>query len=251
MLRAVSPVRSVLKMPASSADYWRSEACQLNQALPKYGLVVMHSGNGSVLDADSGRVYIKPSGMDYDQITPHDIVEVELASGAVLRGPRLPSVDLPHHLYLYRHMPEVRSIVHTHSNHATAFAACLMPIPLCLTAIADEFGDAIPCAPYVDNRDDAIGRAILAHRTTAPAILLGNHGVFAWGSSPQAALKAAVMVEDTARTVYLAKQLGQPSLLSPAEAAKWHERYQSRYGQSAAHAPADSARGSTPARAAA
>lgn len=220
-------------MPTSKAEHWRLEACRLNQALPKYSLVVMHSGNGSVLDPEAGRVYIKPSGMDYDAITPQAIVEVDLASGEVIGGGCRPSVDLPHHLYLYRHMPEVRSIIHTHSNHATAFAACLKPIPLCLTAIADEFGGQIPCTPYVDNEGDSIGRAILAHATAAPAILLGNHGVFAWGPSAHEALKAAVMVEDTARTVALAMQVGQPAILPPAEAAKWHDRYQHRYGQTA------------------
>ncbi len=218
-------------MDASANEALRSEACRLNQALPKYQLVVMHSGNASVLDAESGRVFIKPSGMDYDQITPRDIVEVDLESGRPLPDQRRPSVDLPHHLYLYRHMPSVRSIIHTHSNHATAFAACLKPIPLCLTAIADEFGAEVPCTPYVDNEGDAIGRAILEHHNRAPAVLLGKHGVFAWGDSADAALKAAVMVEDTARTVYLAMQVGQPTVIPAAEAAKWHDRYWNRYGQ--------------------
>lgn len=233
------------------AESWRTQACRLNQALPRHGLVVMHSGNGSVLDPELGRVFIKPSGMDYDEITPDDIVEVDLASGAVTGGERRASVDLPHHLYLYRHMPQVRSIIHTHSNHATAFAACLRPIPLCLTAIADEFGGEIPCTPYVDNEGDAIGRAILAHRTHAPAILLGNHGVFAWGPSANAALKAAVMVEDTARTVYLAMQVGQPALIPPAEAAKWHDRYWNRYGQASPPQTTEAKAGVTHSRAAA
>ena len=99
------------------------------------------------------------------------------------RRPLRPSVDLPHHLFLYRHLPEVGGIIHTHSNYATAFAAVGRPIPLCLTAIADEFGDEIPCCPYVDNEGDHIGEAILKHRNRAPAILLANHGVFAWGPS--------------------------------------------------------------------
>jgi L-ribulose-5-phosphate 4-epimerase len=134
-------------------------------------------------------------------------------------------------LFLYRNLPGVRGIVHTHSNHATAFAACLEPIPLCLTAIADEFGGPIPCAPYVSNEGDEIGRAILMHKTDSPAILLGNHGVFTWGDSVEAALKAAVMVEDVAKTLILARQLGVPRQLTSSEAAVWHERYANRYGQ--------------------
>jgi L-ribulose-5-phosphate 4-epimerase len=135
-------------------------------------------------------------------------------------------------LFLYRNLPEIGGVVHTHSNFATAFAAVGQAIPLCLTAIADEFGDPIPCCPYVDNEGDHIGRAILEHRNRAPAILLGNHGVFAWGGSPQAALKAAVMTEDAAKTVWLAMQLGRPVPLPPEEAEKWYDRYHHRYGQS-------------------
>ena len=233
-------------MDSSVVEKFQADACRLNQALPKHNLVVMHSGNGSVLDPDSGRVYIKPSGMDYDQITPRRIVQVDLATHEVFAGQCRPSVDLPHHLFLYKHMPEVRSIIHTHSNHATAFAACLKPIPLCLTAIADEFGDEIPCTPYVSNEGDAIGRAILAHRTNSPAVLLGNHGVFAWGPSPEAALKAAVMVEDAARTVLLAMQVGQPVLIPSGEVAKWHDRYWNRYGQVSDRAESASAERGSP-----
>jgi L-ribulose-5-phosphate 4-epimerase len=141
-------------------------------------------------------------------------------------------VDLPHHLFLYRNLLEVGGIIHTHSNHATAFAAVgKPPIPLCLTAVADEFGAEIPCAPYVDNEGDHIGQAILEYRNRAPAILLGSHGVFAWGATPRAALKAAVMTEDVAKTVFLALQLGQPATIPPGEAEKWYDRYHHRYGQ--------------------
>ena len=100
-----------------------------------------------------------------------------------------------------------------------------------LTAIADEFGAEIPCAPYVDNEGKHIGEAILKHRNRAPSILMGNHGVFAWGASPKAALKAAVMTEDVAKTVWLAMQIGDPKPISPEEAEKWYDRYHNRYGQ--------------------
>jgi L-ribulose-5-phosphate 4-epimerase len=202
-----------------------------NKALPALHLVVMHSGNASGYDPQSGRVVIKPSGMNYDDITAENLVEVDLASGDVIGSSLRPSVDLPHHLFLYRNLPDIRGVVHTHSNHATAFAACLTPIPVCLTAIADEFGGAIPCTPYVSNEGDEIGRAILSHKTDAPAILLGNHGVFTWGDSVGAAVKTAAMVEDVAKTLILAKQLGEPRQLSSSEAAVWHKRYTHRYGQ--------------------
>ena len=209
----------------------REEVCRVNRLLPATGLVTMHSGNASGIDRARGRVVIKPSGVDYDTMRPEDMVEVDLETGAVVDSRLKPSVDLPHHLFLYRRLPEVGGVIHTHSNHATAFAAVGRPIPLCLTAIADEFGAEIPCAPYVDNEGEHIGEAILKSRSRAPAILLGNHGVFAWGASPRAALKAAVMTEDVAKTVHLAFQLGTPREIPPAEAEKWYRRYHGWYGQ--------------------
>jgi L-ribulose-5-phosphate 4-epimerase len=209
----------------------REKVCQVNKLLPATGLVTMHSGNASGLDRQSGRLVIKPSGMDYDKLTPDNLVEVELNTGKVVGSELRPSVDLPHHLYLYRNMPEVGAVIHTHSNYATAFAAVGRSVPLCLTAIADEFGQEIPCAPYIDNEGDHIGEAIVKHRGRAPAMLMGNHGVFAWGKDPFGALKAAVMVEDVAKTVHLAMQIGQPRTITTEEAEKWYKRYHERYGQ--------------------
>lgn len=209
----------------------RREVCLANQALPQAGLVTMHSGNASGYDPDSDRLVIKPSGVDYDRLTPEMLVEVVVSTGEVVGSGLRPSVDLPHHLFLYRRLEGVRGVIHTHSNYATAFAAVGKPVPLVLTAIADEFGAEIPCAPYVDNEGEHIGEAILKHRNRAPAILMGNHGVFAWGDSPRAALKAAVMTEDVAKTVHLAMQIGAPVPIPPEEAEKWYDRYHRRYGQ--------------------
>lgn len=210
----------------------REEVCWVNKNLPRQGLVTMHSGNASGYDPDAGRLVIKPSGVDYDALTPEMLVEVEVETGEVVAGDLKPSVDLPHHVYLYRHLPDVRGVIHTHSNYATAFAAVHRPVPPVLTAIADEFGAEIPCAPYVDNEGEHIGQAIMQYRNDrAPAILLGNHGVFAWGRSPTAALKAAVMTEDVAKTVHLAQQLGAPEPMAVAEIEKWYTRYHTTYGQ--------------------
>jgi L-ribulose-5-phosphate 4-epimerase len=209
----------------------RIEVCEANWLLPKTGLVTMHSGNASGYDPKSGTLVIKPSGMDYESITPENLVEVDVKTGEIVQGNLKPSVDLPHHLFLYRNMPDVQGVIHTHSNHATAFAAVGRPIPLVLTAIADEFGAEIPCAPYVDNEGEHIGEAILKYKNRAPAILLGNHGVFAWGPSPKSALKAAVMTEDVAKTVWLSYALGQPKEIPAEEAEKWYDRYHNRYGQ--------------------
>ncbi len=209
----------------------RDEVCEANRMLPKLGLVVMHSGNVSGLDPETGRLVIKPSGIDYDTLTPDMLVEVDVKTGAY-DSKLKPSVDLVHHLYLYRKLPDIRGVVHTHSNHATAFAACERSIPVCLTAIADEFGDEIPCAPYASNQGDEIGRSIIENMTNAPAILLGKHGVFAWGKSASAALKSAAMVEDVAKTLILAKQVGHVSELPKEQIQLWNDRYKYRYGQS-------------------
>lgn len=209
----------------------REQVCNANKMLPKAGLVTMHSGNVSGLDRETGKLYIKPSGMDYDAMIPADMVEVDLESGEATVNQRKPSVDLSHHIYLFKNDPTINAVVHTHSNYATAFAAAHRSIPCVLTAISDEFGGEIPCAPYIDNEGDHIGEAIMKYRGRGPAILLGNHGVFAWGETVEKALKAAIMIEDVAKTVHLSYQLGQPVPIDPAEVEKWWDRYHNRYGQ--------------------
>ncbi|HZT73122.1 MAG TPA: class II aldolase/adducin family protein [Terriglobales bacterium] len=208
----------------------RREVWAANRGIHRAGLVTMHSGNASGIDRSRGLVAIKPSGMDYDRLRPEDLAIVDL-DGRRVAGRWKPSVDLPHHLYLYRHCPDLGGIVHTHSNYATAFALLRRPLPAYLTAMADEFGPEIPCAPYVDNQGDAIGAALVAARNQAPAVLLAHHGAFAFGPTPTAALKAAVMLEDVAKTCHLALLLGQPEPLPRQEVQKWWQRYHTAYGQ--------------------
>ncbi len=217
----------------------RHEVWLANMQLPALGLVVMHSGNASGIDRDHGVVVIKPSGVDYDTLRPEDLVVVSLDGEHVPAASvpdriisRLrPSVDTPHHLALYRGDPAIGSVVHTHSNYATAWAAAGRSIPCALTALADEFGGDVPCAPYAANEGDAIGDAILEHRSRAPAILLANHGVFTFDATPRNALKAAAMVEDAAKTMWLAMQLGKVPALPNDEIDRWWDRYHSTYGQ--------------------
>jgi len=217
----------------------RQEVWRVNLALPRAGLVTMHSGNASGVHRPSGLVLIKPSGVDYEGLRPEDLSVVDLAGRPVsadhvpdgVANTLRPSVDTPHHVLLYARDPSLGGIVHTHSSFATAWATAGQAIPCALTAIADEFGGEVPCAPYADNEGDHIAEAILRHRGRGPAILLARHGVFAFEATPARALKAAVMVEDVARTVWLARAFGPLPSMPPEEIEKWWRRYHSSYGQ--------------------
>jgi L-ribulose-5-phosphate 4-epimerase len=211
-------------------DQLRIDICKLNQDLLRYGLVTWTSGNVSGRDPDSGLVIIKPSGVLFEDLTPDNQVIVDL-DGNVVEGTLKPSSDVHAHLYVYRHRPDVMGVVHTHSNYATAFAALGKPIPVYLTAMADEFGGPIPVGTYAKVGNDEIGREIMRSIGDSPAILMKNHGVFTIGPTPTAAVKAAVMTEDVARTVWLALQLGQPEEIPAEEVARARHRYVTEYGQ--------------------
>ena len=208
----------------------REEVWQLHLELPKNGLVSWTGGNLSARDAETGYMMIKPSGVRYEHLRPEYMVILDL-NGTVIEGDLKPSSDTASHLYIYRHRPDLNGIVHTHSRYATAFAALGKPIPVCLTAIADEFGGPIPCGGFALIGGEEIGQVVIESIGDSPAVLLKNHGVFTVGKSPEAALKAAIMVEDVAHTVWLALQLGQPDEISAEDVAKLHHRYTHVYGQ--------------------
>jgi L-ribulose-5-phosphate 4-epimerase len=212
-------------LEALKAQLWK-----LHLELPKNGLVTWTGGNVSARDPETGLVVIKPSGVMYEDLRPEDHVVLDL-EGDVREGSLAPSSDTASHLYIYRHMPQVNGIVHTHSPYATAFAALGRPIPVYLTAIADEFGGPIPCAGFALIGGEEIGQQVVQHIGSSPAVLLKNHGVFTVGKSAKAAVKAAVMVEDIARTVWYALQLGTPDEIAPEDVKKLHDRYSNVYGQ--------------------
>jgi len=208
----------------------RNEICQLHLELPKNHLVTWTGGNLSGRDPETGYVVIKPSGVRYGDLRPEHMVVVDL-EGQVIEGDLKPSSDTASHLYIYRHRPDVGGVVHTHSPYATAFAAVGQPIPVYLTAIADEFGCTIPCGGFALIGGEEIGREVVRSIGESPAILLKQHGVFTVGPDATAAVKAAVMVEDVARTVLFARQLGEPEEI-PAEAVRrLRRRYSEEYGQ--------------------
>jgi len=187
----------------------KEELVQLHLELPKNNLVVWTGGNVSAQDEESGLVVIKPSGIRYEDMRPEHMVVMNL-DGRIIEGDLKPSSDTASHLYIYKHRADVGGVVHTHSVYATAFAAVNKPIPVVLTAIADEFGGPIPCGGFALIGDEAIGKVVIESIGKSPAVLLKNHGVFTIGKNAKSAVKAAVMTEDNAKTVWLAMQIGTP-----------------------------------------
>ena len=214
----------------------RQVVADLHAELPRNGLVVWTAGNVSQRVPGSDLFVIKPSGVSYDELTADVMVVCELDGTKIEDGTsdRLqPSSDTAAHAYVYRHMPEVGGVVHTHSPYATAWAALGEPIPCVLTMMADEFGGPIPVGPFAIIGDDSIGRGIVEtlRESRSPAVLMRNHGPFTIGRDARAAVKAAVMCEEVARTVHLARQLGEPLPVAEHHIDQLYERYQNVYGQ--------------------
>jgi L-ribulose-5-phosphate 4-epimerase len=210
----------------------RAQVAGLHAELVTAGLVAWTAGNISARIPGADLMVIKPSGVAYPDLTPESMVVCDL-DGAVVEGPLSPSSDTATHAYVYRHMPEVGGVVHTHSPYATAWAAVGEPIPCVLTAMADEFGGEIPVGPFALIGSDEIGRGIVGTLTghRSPAVLMRSHGVFTIGPTARTAVKAAVMCEDVARTVHLARSLGRPVPLAAGEIDALHQRYTTVYGQ--------------------
>jgi L-ribulose-5-phosphate 4-epimerase len=210
----------------------RATVADLHAELVRYGLVVWTAGNVSARVPGEDLMVIKPSGVSYDELTPDNMIVCDL-DGRMVEGDLSPSSDTEAHAYVYRHMPEVGGVVHTHSTYATAWAARGEAVPCVLTAMADEFGGEIPLGPFALIGSDAIGRGIVetlsGHRS--PAVLMQNHGVFTIGRTARAAVKAAVMCEDVARTVHVARTLGEPLPMEAKDIDSLYDRYQNVYGQ--------------------
>jgi L-ribulose-5-phosphate 4-epimerase len=214
----------------------RTEVARLHGALVRYGLVVWTAGNVSGRVPGADLFVIKPSGVDYDVLAADNMILCDL-HGRVVPGTQgsglSPSSDTAAHAYVYRTMPDVGGVVHTHSTYATAWAARGEPIPCVITGMADEFGGEIPVGPFAIIGDDSIGRGIVAtlsgHRSRA--VLMKNHGVFTIGKDARDAVKAAVMAEDVARTVHIARQGGELAPIAPEAVDALFARYQNVYGQ--------------------
>ena len=216
-------------------DAAKERVAALHAELPRWELVVWTAGNVSerVPNPDGeDLLVIKPSGVAYEDITAEAMVVCDLA-GNLVEGERSPSSDTAAHAYVYANMPEVGGVVHTHSTYATAWAARGEEIPCVLTMMADEFGGPVPVGPFAIIGDDSIGRGIVEtlRESRSPAVLMRNHGPFTIGKDGRSAVKAAVMCEEVARTVHIARQLGQPLPIDQSHIDSLYDRYQNVYGQ--------------------
>jgi L-ribulose-5-phosphate 4-epimerase len=210
----------------------RRRVAALHGELTRNELVIWTAGNVSARVPGRELMVIKPSGVSYQELSPENMVVTDL-HGRLVEGEHQPSSDTAAHAYVYRHMPEIGGVVHTHSTYATAWAARGEAIPCVLTMVADEFGGEIPVGPFALIGDDSIGRGIVAtlRRSRSPAVLMQNHGPFTVGKDARAAVKAAVMLEDVARTVHIARQLGAPVPMRQQDVDELFSRYQNVYGQ--------------------
>lgn len=210
----------------------RRIVCDLHAELPGNNLVAWTSGNISARDPESNLVVIKPSGIRFENLTPEHMVVVNL-DGEVIESEFKASSDTASHCYVYRHMPQVNGIVHTHSRYATAFAALAREIPCVTTAMGDEFGGPIPCGGFALIGGEEIGKLVVEtlKDSRSPSCLLQNHGVFATGRNAESAVKAAVMTEDNAAIVWTALQIGIPLVIKQSDIDKLYDRYQNVYGQ--------------------
>jgi L-ribulose-5-phosphate 4-epimerase len=213
----------------------REDVATLHAELTRWQLVAWTAGNVSARVPGRDLLVIKPSGVSYDDLSAEAMVVCDL-DGTLVEGEHAPSSDTAAHAYVYKHMPEVGGVVHTHSTYATAWAARGEAIPCVLTMVADEFGGDIPVGPFALIGDDSIGRGIVEtlRASRSKAVLMQNHGPFTVGKDARAAVKAAVLLEDVARTVHVARQLGGPLPIAQQDIDALHDRYQHVYGQSPA-----------------
>ncbi|NLZ19823.1 MAG: L-ribulose-5-phosphate 4-epimerase [Bacteroidales bacterium] len=191
----------------------KERVCKANLDLVKHGLVLLTWGNVSAIDRAAGLVVIKPSGVGYDGMKPSDMVVVDL-DGRVVEGRLNPSSDTPTHIVLYKAFPHIGSVVHTHSTFATAWAQAGKGIPSLGTTHADYFHGNIPCtrnmkkAEIFGEYEKETGHVIVEafrklNPDDTPAVLVRNHGPFAWGADTDGAVHNAVVLEEVAKMAYL------------------------------------------------
>jgi L-ribulose-5-phosphate 4-epimerase len=218
-------------MPSPYRDL-KERAWAANQEIPKRGLAIYTFGNASALDRERGVVAIKPSGVAYDQLTPDDLVIVDLA-GEIVEGSLRPSSDTATHLVLYRAWQGIGGVVHTHSSYATGWAQARLPIPIYGTTHADHLAEDVPCTAVMS--DEAVERdyevetgiQILECFTNrdpkqTPMVLVAGHGAFTWGETPEKAIYNAAVLEELARMAFVTRTLNPAAARLPERLIRKH-----------------------------
>lgn len=221
----------------------KKTVCDANKDLPRYGLVTFTWGNVSAVDRKSGLLVIKPSGVEYDRLTPEDMVVVDL-EGRKVEGRYKPSSDTPTHVELYKAFPEIGGIVHTHSTYATSWAQAGRSIPCYGTTHADYIYEEVPCVrcltadEIAENYEENTGHLIVREflrmckdPVSVPAVLCKNHGPFTWGKDAEEAVHNAVVLEEVARMAYLAESINHHVQPAPKELMDKH--YYRKHGANA------------------
>lgn len=209
-------------------EYLKKKVYEANMDLVRHGLVIFTWGNVSGIDRERGLVVIKPSGVDYDTMTPDDMVVVDLHTGEVVEGSLRPSSDTPTHLVLYRAWPEIGGVVHTHSTYATAWTQAGIDLPNIGTTHADYFHNAIPCtadmteAEVKGQYELETGNVIVnrfrlgaINPVHTPGVLVKNHGPFSWGKDPHEAVHNAVVMEQVAKMAFVAYSVNPRLTMNP------------------------------------
>lgn len=200
----------------------KKKVCQANLDLVKYGLVIFTWGNVSAIDRESGLVVIKPSGVSYDKMKPEDMVVMDL-DGKVVEGELNPSSDTPTHVVLYKAFPNIGGVVHTHSTFATAWAQAGIDLPSLGTTHADYFHDDIPCtrdmkkSEVFGEYEKETGEVIVErfrkmNPDDTPAVLVRNHGPFAWGTDADNAVHNAIVLEEIAKMAFISLTINLSTL---------------------------------------
>ena len=210
----------------------RKVVYKANMDLQKHGLVVGTSGNASARDPETNLVVTKPSGMDFHQLTPENLVVVDL-DGNVVEGDLKPSVDIPSIVYVLKRRDDVHGVVHTHSPYATTFAIRGEEIPILTTTHSALFGVPVPVSDYATIGEEEIGEQILNHVGDGTAVLVRSHGVFTIGKDVNRALRSAMYVEESAEVAHLAMLRGPVAPLEDHVVAQMREWYLTGYGQKA------------------
>ena len=212
----------------------KEKVFKANLALVKHHLVLFTWGNASGIDREKGLIVIKPSGVDYDEMTADQMVVVDL-EGNIIEGDLKPSSDTPTHIALYKAFNQIGGIVHTHSTYATAWAQAGVAIPIIGTTHADYFADAIPCTRDMNEAEVTgayeketgsviIERFLDLNPEHIPGVLVKNHGPFTWGKNPNEAVHNGVVLEEIARMAFIAHSVNPDLTMNPLLTKKHFER---------------------------